>query len=100
MAKEYIEREAAIEALRKALDYSDNKLDIGEFKNGCIAAMRDDIIAIGRVPAADVVEVVRCKDCKNCLNAKTSAGMRWCRKFRRGVYPDDFCSCGERKEQE
>lgn len=55
--KEYIERGVAIETLRKALDYCDDKLDIGEFKNGCIGAIRDNIVDIGRVPAADVVEV-------------------------------------------
>lgn len=87
--KEYIEREAAIEALRKALDYCDDKLDIGEFKNGCIGAIRDNIVDIGRVPAADVVEVVRCGECIY----RTSNNQRCI-----GRKKDWFCADGERKE--
>lgn len=50
--------------------------------------------------AVDFVEVVRCKDCKNSPNIKTlTKGMRWCRRFRAEVYPNHFCSYGERKEQ-
>lgn len=50
------------------------------------------------IPAADVVEVVRCKDCKfhevNVLNC----GMEWCKKFSRITYFNDYCSYGERKD--
>lgn len=46
-------------------------------------------------PAADVVEVVRCKDCKY-LNAEYKC-VNW-----RGLYDytkaDDFCSYGERRD--
>ena len=98
--KEYIEREAAIEALRKALDYCDDKLDIGEFKNGCIGAIRDNIVDIGRVPAADVVEVVRCKDCTRFVENK-AAYVTYCKRGLKNQYvkPDDFCSYRERKEK-
>ena len=47
--------------------------------------------AIENAPAADVVEVVRCKDCKH-----------WCeptcqiKVSQYGLYSDDFCSCGEK----
>lgn len=49
--------------------------------------------------AADVVEVVRCKDCVNYC------GFEHCKNgvcdrdsvSKRAVYPDDFCSYGERK---
>ena len=99
--KEYIEREAAIEALRKALDYCDDKLDIGEFKNGCIGAIRDNIVDIGRVPAADVVEVVRCKDC--IFRSRPECAMYYscnCGEQHTWETNNDFCSYGERKEQE
>ena len=58
---------------------------------------------IKSAPAADVVEVVRCKDCKwfepyegeehkgNCAEL---VGLESC------VYEDDFCSYGERRETE
>lgn len=51
-------------------------------------------------PTIDAVQVVRCKDCKHYdpLDAKKpydcgESGM--C-----GVNQDDFCSCGERKDNE
>ena len=58
--------------------------------------------AIEQTPTADVVEVVRCKDCisyqgNSCVNrqwdleSSTEIPM---------VREDDFCSYGERKEQE
>jgi hypothetical protein len=47
--------------------------------------------ALERIPAADVVEVVRCKDCKYerlcCTCIRTS-----------GRLPDDYCSRGELKD--
>ena len=58
---------------------------------------------LNRFPAADVVEVVRCKDCihfdsyegeehkGDCLEL---VGLESC------VYEDDFCSYGKRKEVE
>lgn len=55
--KEYIEREAALKILQKSLVFSENELDIGEFKNGCIAAIQDDIGNIKHIPTADVAEV-------------------------------------------
>ena len=47
------------------------------------------------VPAADVVEVVRCEDCKHCL--KEDEYELWC--YGRGfparlVRADDYCSYG------
>lgn len=56
------------------------------------------IHALDEMPAADVVEVVRCKDCKywvvnDCaLMFPVNVDMRIC--------PDDFCSFAERKEAE
>ena len=44
------------------------------------------------LPAADVVEVVRCKDCKyedTC-----------CRMIRNEKKPSDYCSYGERREDD
>ena len=83
MAKEYIEREALAEAIRK--DYQPIS-----FSMVCRH--------IDKAPAADVVEVVRCEDCKY-----------WARieEFKDGLcnnpfglddvaQPDDFCSYGKR----
>ena len=53
--KEYIERDAAIKAAQDGTDLWD----------GGYSKYRDEYIksAINAIPAADVVEVVRCKDC-------------------------------------
>ena len=52
-------------------------------------------------PAAEVVEVVRCKDCKHYYTDDGCDGWYAC-DIAGGLYePDalDFCSYGERKEQ-
>lgn len=42
----------------------------------------------------DLVEVVRCKDCKHCAHDK------WCERRTLFVFADDFCSYGERKDND
>ena len=57
-------------------------------------------------PTMDAVVVVRCKDCNSCreLNRENKTeeayvdGVLWCMNQQDGVWPDDFCSYGERKE--
>lgn len=55
---------------------------------------------IRRIPAADVVPVVRCKDCEHG-QFMPSCSMYLCRctggKLR---YADNYCNYGERKKQE
>ena len=55
-----------------------------------------DIVAF---PTVDAVEVVRCKDCKNYFYSSVSMGMR-CRLDGTEWGKDDFCSCGERKDND
>lgn len=64
--------------------------------------------ALDAQPAADVVEVVRCKDCRFCQNLPNGLCYAWTEPYdnERGykgethcVEPDDFCSMGQRKEQ-
>lgn len=47
---------------------------------------------IAKIPAVDAVAVVRCKDC-NSYN-----GHRYCTYLDETVLDDDFCSFGERRE--
>lgn len=90
MAKEYIEREAMIQRLQNTPLFSN-------FATGGIF-LRDGVIdLVERQSAADVVEVVRCKDCQYfdviidcCTN---ELAMHSC-------HADDFCSYGERKDNE
>lgn len=57
-------------------------------------------------PTVDAVIAVRCKDCKSCrdLNRKDrneeayADGVLWCSNWLEGVWPDDFCSYGKRRE--
>ena len=49
---------------------------------------------IDKLKAVDAVEVVRCKDCKLCAHDK------WCERRTLFVFADDFCSYGERKDDE
>ena len=56
---------------------------------------------IKALPSADVVPVVRCKDCK-CWT-EWSNGTGSCSRFALdwiGTDADDFCSMGERKDDE
>ena len=68
----------------------------------------DSVIkAIAEMPAADVVEVVRCKDCKyytDYMAYTKSFKSHYCSggfvDSNMALHPDDFCSYGERKGKE
>lgn len=111
MAKEYIERETLITQLN-------HRLDSLRAQYGYYDAYTDGFDeAVDRVedtaPAADVVEVVRCKDCKyfweyNKVSEGNVEGADGDCYFRLMCSVDeqfnavrycDFCSQGERKEQ-
>ena len=54
---------------------------------------------VSDAPAADVAPVVRCKDCKYLVNAVVNAnGFLICDINDMEIAPDDYCSCGEKKE--
>lgn len=82
MAKKYIERDAL-------MDFANNHV------NGII-----DTNDIARFPAADVVEVVRCKDCKQYNSNGCADGFGWCEELNRGMTDEKFCSYGERRDNE
>lgn len=96
MAGDYIRREAALFALRKAE------------RGGSMTALtrlERAYAEIREMPAADVAEVVRCKDCKWFAD---NNGGEWygCKMFHvvritpeDAPKPDDFCSYGERREE-
>lgn len=57
-----------------------------------------------KAPAADVIEVVRCKDCKHYKFGKHFTDIKFCQRFpyyaEKGglnTSDDDFCSHGERR---
>jgi hypothetical protein len=47
-------------------------------------------------PTVDAVEVVRCKECKYLMFSDMYGECG--RGYMGIVYPNDFCSCGERKD--
>lgn len=103
MAKEYIEREA----LMKHISANGNPDNLPD---GYVATPNDvyvfAIAAAESFPAADVVEVVRCKDCKHWKKGNFQAGndlehMEYggsCNIVRFARYESDFCNCGERRD--
>ena len=90
----YIKVEDAV----KVADYG-----CGEFR-GIFGRIKEQLEAI---PTADVVPVVRCKDCKHYKQSEVDPSRKMC--WRKDVdgwfvcydfYPTDFCSYGERREDE
>ena len=57
---------------------------------------------IGRLPAADVAPVVRCKDCKYGDYDSKPDGAMVCMRTKDGFWrkETDFCSYGERKDND
>ena len=94
MAKEYIEREAFIEILKKTKKDCEHYAD----KVCCDFAIR----MVNLMPPADVKEVVRCKDCKWLNKTKMICTCPNNRVFNTGktVYSNNFCSYGAKMDKE
>lgn len=101
---EYIEKHKAV----NLLTYLENEFQqfkpFKGFEHAMYRKLCETEIAIGKLPAADVVPVVRCKDCKWFVD---NNGGEWygCKMFQvvritpeDAPKPDDFCSYGERKD--
>lgn len=91
---DYIEREALIK------DFQTNG---SVFVYG-VSTINAIVSRINRQPAADVVEVVRCKDCKHCEILNEPNMYAICHKTELKFYPFEldtrthYCSLGERKD--
>lgn len=64
--------------------------------------------ALQDAPTVDAVPVIRCRECKHCRNLPNGLCYLYTEPYdnERGykgeavcVEPDDFCSCGERKDR-
>ena len=80
---EYIEREAVL-----AKQYN-----ASNFVNPMLAEMVVDVGDIEDIPAANVVEVVRCKDCQEMIEKG------WCSLHQTPMNINDFCSYGGRRAE-
>ena len=101
MAKEYIEREAAKNAIYEYIcGHTMSKFPSGELLDASKKGAEGAMYSLDDVPTADVVEVVRCKDCIRYVDNR-EACVTYCTRGLRNidVMPDDFCSHGERKEK-
>lgn len=86
MPKEYIEREATIRALQPTHAPAINEV---------LASV------IRRVPAADVVEVVRCRECihwSDKWEAASITGAHYCRRMGLFKLPSYYCADGKRED--
>lgn len=95
---EYVEREAVIKDIEENFCVE----SISEQDKGIRIALK----YIKNFPAADVVEVVRCKDCKFHREVhyedegEPPCIKHVCKLYKRAMQLDDFCSYGERKEKD
>ena len=91
---EYIEREKVHRLVRSLNRYAWNNPDKSEYRT---TVDIDDVqFGIDKIPAADVVEIVRCKDCKHLMFSDCYGE---CKRNHLGIVrPDDFCSRVKRKE--
>ena len=96
MGEEFISRHAAIEQLASIIKFKayDCTEEIAEYPAKQAA---EDFFS--NIPAADVVEVVRCKDCKHYSEEGKVTRYAWCYKWKNAVNFGDFCSYGERAEE-
>ena len=87
---EYINRQAALEAL-------DGKIRVTGIVNAQAVYDYSKRITerIRALPAADAVEVVRCKDCKHLTNDGFCSGRGWPMQL---VPEDGYCDKGEKRE--
>ena len=94
MANDYISREAAKYELCKICR---EEICEGDVDDDCTVDCCKAKEAIDKTPAADVVEVVRCKDCYHSSWNKYSESLD-CYFFADGdVEDDDFCSRAKMK---
>ena len=82
MAKEFVERETLLNDIRN---------------NVAPMYYKDCLKRIAEAPTADVVEVVRCKDCAR--RYENGNGEYVCSYTECPCADDDFCSYGERRNE-
>ena len=93
MAKDYIERKTVVKRL-KTVSMPDDP-----YSKGIQRGVEYAVEVITEAPAADVVEVVRCKDCMYQREAKVNAkGFLICPASGMEITDMDYCSYGERRD--
>lgn len=92
--KTYIERAAVHDLVKSLPKYHMFSYDRTE---GMIGISPDDVdFGVDKIPAADVVEVVRCGECRHAEDSL----VLWCHEHEKAVSRLDFCSHGARMDKE
>ena len=96
--KEYIEKNSLLALVRERVNAL--RKEYGDYDH-YTSGYDDCVDQIENFPAAEVVEVVRCKDCIRFVDNK-EAFVTYCRRGLNDitVRPDDYCSYGERNDTE
>jgi hypothetical protein len=91
---EYIERSEVLDSIDEKIVYINYCSPYQNEIESVVSGLERARDSVEYAPAADVVEVVRCKDCKrrNPVGSKCLRDNLW-------HGDSDFCSYGERKEQ-
>ena len=97
---EYIEKHKVVNLLTALENECQQFKPFEGFEHAMYRKLCETEIAIGKLPTADVVPVVRCKDCKYAyINGFSAAsGVALCSSNAKVMQQDDFCSYGERKD--
>lgn len=97
MTTKYIEIDRAIETALLLLEEGEDEQTLA-YNAALVAFIKN----MENVPAADVVEVVRCKDCKHSEEFIYPEGLEtmvcWENNADREVNRNGFCDKGERKD--
>ena len=93
---EYIDKDKVLN-----LDFRINVNLFEDSRRAAERAIQAYADAINKIPAADVLEVVRCKDCQYCR--RVDEFEYWCDGFcstARLVRKDDYCSHGSKRGED
>lgn len=108
---EYIDKEALIGKIKgftsdvifrgnhKLMLTGKDSCNPSEWRRGYEQGVLDTNNLIAQTPAADVVEVCRCRDCKWTDNVLFKNKVIWCDHDEQWVEEDNFCKYGSRRER-
>ena len=94
----YIDAEELTQEVERIIESNEKNLDITpRTKEVYLLGMKHTLDFVKVTPAADVVEVVRCKDCKHFRPSEISTAnfCEWHSDLE--IQGNDFCNYGERK---
>lgn len=92
---EYIEKQKAVDLLIELEKEFQQFKPFNGFEHAMYRKLCEAKIAIEKLPAADVVPVLRCKDCEDWELGP--GGIPICWETCEPMPPDGFCSLGKRK---